>query len=818
VAALSDNFFLVVSTKKKNFFCLPLCRNVSGNLDDQSCKRQKKNTNKQKKKKGKQKSMRGPYRDTANKKKKKKNRSALMDEEEGENRSVEASRCEVIYSYVNCDAKEAFASEIVIEGNVRVVAKKAVTQGALLYRGAPIMHVRGSEMGSITSFLQLLPQPDLSHLAHVTRRTYPVTLKQAAEEIRKTTLCTEENAQAQAKNVYTRLALKFVLNSRDAQVAPATFAAEMEEEEERELKERGPLGLFVSVGDEERNQKEERHAAQKQARNWYVEASKFNHSCYPNCVWTMADNGKPEDGDHMQIIAVRDIAPGEECTIPYWFFRGRAFMGDSRQQRRDYIREAGGFDCECWLCQQGPETKKTPRDYLVDLTNIGVDVRIDVSRFCRNCGAECAEDFEVKKCHACMDVSYCSGECQREHWGLKHKKACTRRYPKHAKFAPAKVTYVHSTQEFKAVECYNFLTELRLAPSFKAELRDAGASGTQTGEADPFCGMESRNDETGEKGDVQELAAVFKNSSLHSDYFSTTPITTSYPAYSFSSTSSSFSSSHTTSSSLSVSASASASASPASTSFAFCPPSSFTLASPASWSSTLASFDGSSFSSSSPVSSLSASSFAPTRFSSTPPASLLVAPGSNTSVSNVTHQTTISSHLVPLPPSVAAFTWSVQQRPIVRSVQQFAQVPVSTSTLLSSACNAPATTSPLTVPKFAPFPLPEGLLCLRTPIMVQREVASTMVQREVAPTMVQREVAPTMVQREVAQNELGTTILPPDETSPRYGVVLQTHASENVASMFAPETSVTMTSLVTLPPPPPPSFLPFDIPDNLLAF
>jgi len=423
---------------------------------------------------------------------------------------------ETIYSYVNCDATEAFAGEVAIEGNTRVVARRAVARGALLYRGAPIMHVRGSEMGAIPTFLRLLSDADLGRLTSATRRTFPVTLRQTVEQIRKTTLCTEEQARQQAGDVFTRLALKFVLNSRDAQVAPLTFAAEIEAEEERETRERGPLGVFVRVSDQERRDKEMRRAAQRRARNWYVEASKFNHSCYPNCVWTLADNGEPDEGDHMQIIAVRDIAPGEECTIPYWFFRGRAFMGDSRQRRRDYVRETGGFECRCWLCEQGDDARKTPRDYLADLANIGVQVRIDLARFCRNCGVECADEADVKKCRACMEVGYCGAECQREHWTARHKKACTRRFRKRAAYAPATVVYVSSRQRLAVVQCSHLLAELRASESGGDAAEQTARGGSE--DTASLCG----------------LATEFKGSHIRSEYFSHAPVASCHPAFSFS--------------------------------------------------------------------------------------------------------------------------------------------------------------------------------------------------------------------------------------------------------------------------------------------
>lgn len=73
----------------------------------------------------------------------------------------------------------------------------------------------------------------------------------------------------------------------------------------------------------------------------YLGASRFNHSCLPNC-----DYGHTSK-DNLTVITVcssRDIQPDEEITVPY------INIYKSRDQRRDLTKLVWGFLCNCPAC------------------------------------------------------------------------------------------------------------------------------------------------------------------------------------------------------------------------------------------------------------------------------------------------------------------------------------------------------------------------------------------------------------------------------------------------------------------------------------
>lgn len=50
--------------------------------------------------------------------------------------------------------------------------------------------------------------------------------------------------------------------------------------------------------------------------------------------------------------------------------------------------------------------------------------RMVSTRRCAQCGGQTAAGFKLKKCALCLQVRYCSADCQRAHWRAGHKEAC----------------------------------------------------------------------------------------------------------------------------------------------------------------------------------------------------------------------------------------------------------------------------------------------------------------------------------------------------------------------------------------------------------
>ena len=81
----------------------------------------------------------------------------------------------------------------------------------------------------------------------------------------------------------------------------------------------------------------------------FLQASRINHDCLPNCQHTWNANIGEET-----IHAVREIAQGEEITISY------ALTGPSKS-RREHLQNKFGFDCTCSLCSL-PATERALSD------------------------------------------------------------------------------------------------------------------------------------------------------------------------------------------------------------------------------------------------------------------------------------------------------------------------------------------------------------------------------------------------------------------------------------------------------------------------
>lgn len=73
----------------------------------------------------------------------------------------------------------------------------------------------------------------------------------------------------------------------------------------------------------------------------FLEASRFNHSCLPNC-----DYGHISKGRHptITIRTVRDIQPDEELTLTY------LINHEPRDKRRADTKRSWGFECNCPAC------------------------------------------------------------------------------------------------------------------------------------------------------------------------------------------------------------------------------------------------------------------------------------------------------------------------------------------------------------------------------------------------------------------------------------------------------------------------------------
>ncbi|KAK1829342.1 hypothetical protein QBC39DRAFT_384222 [Podospora conica] len=74
----------------------------------------------------------------------------------------------------------------------------------------------------------------------------------------------------------------------------------------------------------------------------YLEPSRMNHGCRPNVFWRFSWKHMT-----MEVIALRDIKPGEEIVYSY------TFLGYTRQERQAMLAH-WGFTCSCAMCTAGP--------------------------------------------------------------------------------------------------------------------------------------------------------------------------------------------------------------------------------------------------------------------------------------------------------------------------------------------------------------------------------------------------------------------------------------------------------------------------------
>ncbi|KAB5572321.1 hypothetical protein GE09DRAFT_1269063 [Coniochaeta sp. 2T2.1] len=79
----------------------------------------------------------------------------------------------------------------------------------------------------------------------------------------------------------------------------------------------------------------------------YPETSRLNHACRPNAIWRYS-----KDNLAMEVVAFRNIEPGEEITHSY------APLGLTQTERQDVLKE-WGFTCQCPLCSSSRRVIQT---------------------------------------------------------------------------------------------------------------------------------------------------------------------------------------------------------------------------------------------------------------------------------------------------------------------------------------------------------------------------------------------------------------------------------------------------------------------------
>lgn len=86
----------------------------------------------------------------------------------------------------------------------------------------------------------------------------------------------------------------------------------------------------------------------------YDSVSFFNHSCSPNVINALR-------GNRMILISSRGIVAGEQLCISYTEFdldQSKNLTLTNTEQRRKYLRDNWGFDCECERCTNEEPIKK----------------------------------------------------------------------------------------------------------------------------------------------------------------------------------------------------------------------------------------------------------------------------------------------------------------------------------------------------------------------------------------------------------------------------------------------------------------------------
>ncbi|KAJ9138250.1 SET domain-containing protein [Coniochaeta hoffmannii] len=77
----------------------------------------------------------------------------------------------------------------------------------------------------------------------------------------------------------------------------------------------------------------------------YPLSSRHNHNCRPNAFWRYS-----KDNLAMEVVAIRDIEPGEEITHSY------DILGRNYKDRQEALKGGWGFTCRCPLCSSSRKT------------------------------------------------------------------------------------------------------------------------------------------------------------------------------------------------------------------------------------------------------------------------------------------------------------------------------------------------------------------------------------------------------------------------------------------------------------------------------
>jgi hypothetical protein len=74
----------------------------------------------------------------------------------------------------------------------------------------------------------------------------------------------------------------------------------------------------------------------------WIKESFFNHSCAPNCEWTVV-------GEYMIVRAMKPIKSGEELCLTYTDIFAKSYA-ERREIFKDWIDRGVGFECKCPVC------------------------------------------------------------------------------------------------------------------------------------------------------------------------------------------------------------------------------------------------------------------------------------------------------------------------------------------------------------------------------------------------------------------------------------------------------------------------------------